>query len=88
MAPATGMPMSTLIIFGCPQCSAIYRATQRRLDERAQGSFVAEIAVRLFILGMNNTRTPAFNFSSQMPEDPLTSEFKCSIARGAHISRA
>ena len=40
MAPATGMPMSTLIIFGCPQCSAIYRATQRRLDERAQGSFV------------------------------------------------
>ena len=36
----------------------------------------AEIAVRLFILGMNNTRTPAFGLSSQMLEDPLASEFQ------------
>jgi predicted TPR repeat methyltransferase len=45
----------------------------------------AEIAVRLFILGTKNTRTPTFDFSSQTLKDRLASEFESSIARGAQF---
>jgi predicted RNA-binding Zn-ribbon protein involved in translation (DUF1610 family) len=35
-----GSHMNTLIVFfSCPQCSAIYRTTQQRLDKRDIGSF-------------------------------------------------
>jgi len=85
MAPATGMPMSTLIIFGCPQCSAIYGATQRRLDERAQGSFVCRNCGSVVILGVKNTPTPAFDFLTQTLEGPPASEFESSIARGTQF---
>jgi hypothetical protein len=36
----------------------------------------AEIAVRLFILGMKNTLTLAFDFLTQTLEEPLASEIR------------
>jgi hypothetical protein len=71
-----------LIIFVCPQSTELRKADSTGAPKDC---LFAEIAVRLFILGMNNTRTPAFDFLTQTLEQPLASEFESPIACGAQF---